>query len=66
LFLHRQVIYKDRVQVVPKLIKVPEAGKVQIVHKPVPHPVHGHAIYVPRSFSGFRPGDWVGVFENPF
>lgn len=44
--LPRKVIYKDRVQVVPKLIKVPEAGKVQIVHKPVPHPVHGKAIYV--------------------
>ena len=39
------MIYKTRVQIVPKLIKVEQPGKTVYVKKPVPHHVHPKTIY---------------------
>ena len=43
--LPQQVIYKTRVQMVPKLIKVEQPSKTVYVKKPVPHHVHPKPIY---------------------
>lgn len=42
---HHEVIYKTRVQMVPKLIKVEQPSKTVYVKKPVPHHVHPKPIY---------------------